>query len=160
MRKLLKKLLIVLSIISAIFAIVALIDILRVGPAADLVAGAGVFAILGCWLFSLSNRITESTRPTDYPRIPELERVRYMKIRFQGGKYNDYIEPLHEVSPVFSKYTGKYSYFIDTCFMTMDGYTKTVVAMYDADNKPISIRPYSFEFIAADSGDCGFVEVW
>ena len=160
MKKALKKILKILSIISAIFAIVALIDILRVGPAADLVVGAGLFAILGCWLFSLSNRIKESTGPTDYPRIPELERVRYMKIRFQGGKLNDRIEPLHEVTPIFSKYTGKYSFFIDTCFMTMDGYSKTVIAMYDADNKPISISRYSFEFKAADSGDCGFVEVW
>ena len=111
----------------------------------------------GLLLFLGSTLITEGEKMSiKYHRIPELDKVRYIQIRFRDRKEDNII--LYEVSPVFSKYDGTYSFFIDSVLICMDNVKKEVVGLLDANKNPIPMSRFSFRTEkASGADDCGFV---
>ena len=146
---------IALMVISGLFFILFIVGWIQGGFGEALIGL--IFAVL-ILLAGVTVAAKSMDMPVKYRRDPIIESVRFMKFRF--GKIDnpaDYTEPVYPVEPRFSKYDGTYSFFVDSCLMTMDGCFREVIGLFDERQYPIPLDNFNFSFEAADSGECGFV---
>lgn len=121
------------------------------------VVGAGFMLSAICLAGMGCSCISECSKIVVYHRDGNLDRVRYIRMEFRGP--GDTVTPMYEVSPVFSKIDGVYSYFIDSSLMTLKGTEKRVAGLYDENKRPLPMS-YHIEVTGKAENDFGFVEIW
>ena len=158
-RKIFLFIVLILALAAAFPAVLAVLILIQSGWCGEVLAGIP-FGLLSLWLFSIYiEEKDKGTPPPHYSRNERIEKIRYIKIRFTDNKIGSSIESRYEDTPRFQKYSGTYSFFVDSGFMVGDRYSKEIVGIYDADMNPLRVNDFSYSFSGVKEGDCGFVEI-
>lgn len=112
--------------------------------------------LAACFGDSLLDDAKKMSTKQKHKRNMAIEKIKYIKLEF--GESENAVKPLFEVSPMFSKYNGRYSCFIDSVLMTLPG-TKKVIGIYDKNKNALPMN-YCFAIEGKEGDDFGFVVIW